>query len=196
MVLSTTLASAEDGRATRALASSRPVATGAVLLALACALGLLEASLPPLPVTPWLRFGFSNIAVVVALALGGASMAAVVGIGRVVLVSLATGAIFTPVFAMAATGAAFSVTTMWVVSRVPGLSPVGWSSAGSAAHVIGQFLAAALLLGSPGVVVLAPPSVALAVVFGAIVGSLARSIISRVQNEWTRERGRGETTPR
>lgn len=173
-------ASARTGR----LAPSRSVALGASLLAVACVLGLVEASLPALPVAPWLRLGFANIAVVVALAAGSARMAAAVSAGRVLIVGLATGSLFTPIFAMSAAGAVAALVVMVLVRRaIAGLSPVGWSAAGSVAHVLGQFGAAALLLGTGGVFALVPPSALAAVAFGAVVGSLARIAVSHIAGE-------------
>jgi len=170
--MASTLASAEAVSA-RVATPSRAVATGAVLLAVACVLGLVEASLPALPVAPWLRLGFANIAVVIALALGGFSTAAAVSIGRVVVVALFTGTLLSPAFAMSATGALAALLAMAAAKSFGSrLSLVGWSAAGSVAHVIGQFTAAALVLGTTNVFVLAPLSAMLALVFGVVVGSL------------------------
>lgn len=176
--MSSTLASTEA--VARPVRASSGVVLAASLLATACVLGLVEASLPSLPVVPWLHLGLANIAVVVALVLGGGRMAAAVSLSRVFVVSLATGTLFSPAFALAFAGAAASLSVMLLARRlVPGLSPVGWSAAGSAAHVVGQFCAAALLLGTGSVIALAPPSVLVALVFGALIGSLAALIVSR-----------------
>ena len=178
--MDSTLASA-DAVSVRMKAPSRVVALGAVLLAVACVLGLVEASLPALPVAPWLRLGLANIAVVVALALGGLRSAATVSIGRVVIVALATGTLLSPAFTMSAAGAVAALLAMAAAKAFgPRLSLVGWSAAGSVAHVIGQFAAAALVLGTGSVVVLAPPSALLALVFGVVVGSLALVAVSRI----------------
>lgn len=178
--MSSTLASA-DARGVRPVVASRTVAIGAVLLAVACVLGLVETSLPPLPVLPWLRLGLANIAVVVALATTGARTAASVSIGKTVIVGLATGSLFSPAFAMSFAGAVSSLVVMIVVrSLLSGSSPVGWSASGSVAHVAGQFVIAAVTLGSASVFVLAPPSAIVALVFGVVVGSLARVAVSRI----------------
>lgn len=162
-------------------APSRRVTTTALLLAGACVLGLVEAALPGIPLLPWLRFGLANIAVVVALAAFGIRVAAVVSIGRVLIVSLATGSLATPAFAMALAGALLSLLVMWLLaSRSPGLSAVGWSAAGSAAHVVAQFAVAGALLGTHSLLLLAPPSVLAALLFGALTGSLARLLVSRL----------------
>lgn len=179
--MASTLASAEAVTSPSTLRPSRELALTASLLAVACVLGLVEASMPSLPVAPWLRLGLANIAVVVAFALGSGRSAAIVSLGRVALVGLATGSLFTPLFAMATAGAVASLAAMWAARRlIPGLSPAGWSAAGSAAHVLGQFGAAAMLLGTGSIIALAPPSVLVSLAFGAIIGSLAQVAVSRV----------------
>ncbi|MDO8880013.1 MAG: Gx transporter family protein [Coriobacteriia bacterium] len=157
------------------------VAYASALLATAVVLGLVESSLPPVALLPWLRIGLANIAVVVALLLCGARVAALVSGGRVVVIGLLTGTIASPVFAMAATGAALSLGVMVVLQRsLPSLSPVGLSAAGSVGHMFGQFLVAALVLGSSSVFVLAPPSVLVALAVGAATGLVAGSVVSRI----------------
>lgn len=178
--MGSTLASAEPA-AVRPMATTRAVATGAVLLAVACVLGLVESALPPLPVLPWLRLGLANIAVVVSLALAGSRTAAVVSIGKTMIVALATGSLFSPVFGMSLAGALASLLVMIAVrALLPGTSPLGWSAAGSVAHVAGQFAAASVTVGTAAVLTLAPPSALVALVFGILVGSLARVAVSRV----------------
>lgn len=178
--MSSTLASAEAAGIRPAVAS-RAVAVGAVLLAVACVLALVESALPPLPVLPWLRLGLANIAVVVALAVVGGRTAWAVSIGKTVIVGLATGSLFSPAFAMSFAGAVASLSAMIVVrSLLSGSSPVGWSAAGSVAHVLGQFAVAAVTVGSASVFVLAPPSAFVALVFGVVVGTLARIAVSRI----------------
>lgn len=158
------------------------VARGSALLAVACVLGLVESWLPGMPLTPWLRLGLANIPVVVALAMGAPRMAASVSVGRLVIVGLASGSLATPASAMAAAGALASLLVMWALSRrAVRLTPVGWSAAGSAAHVVAQFIAAGAILGTWSVLRLAPPSVLVALFLGAVIGTLARIVVSRVR---------------
>lgn len=160
---------------------SRRVTTGSGLLAVACVLGLVEAAMPGLPLAPWLRLGLANIAVVVALAVADGATAAVVGLGRVVIVGLATGTLGTPVGLIAIAGATASLGVMWALSsRGDVFSLVGWSAAGSAAHVLAQLLVAGSLVGSWSLMALAPVSVLIALPLGALTGLLARTIVSRL----------------
>jgi heptaprenyl diphosphate synthase len=169
-------------RGAAGIARSRRIAETAMLIGAACVLSVVESSLPPLAAPmPWLRVGLANVAVVTALAYGGLSMAAAVSIGRLVIVGLATGDLAGPGSVVAASGALCSLVVMGVLAhhrRV--FTPVSWSAAGAAAHVLGQFAAAAALLGSTDVWRLAPPSGLLALPFGALVGAIASTVTSRL----------------
>ncbi|MCK8114018.1 Gx transporter family protein [Anaerosoma tenue] len=166
---------------TRGSVVSRRVAVGSGLLAVACVLGLIEAAMPGLPLAPWLKLGLANIAVVVALAVADGATAAVVSLGRVVIVGLATGTLGTPVGLIAAAGAIASLGVMWALSsRGDAFSLVGWSAAGSAAHVLAQLVIAGPLVGSWSLMALAPASVLIALPLGALTGYLARTIVSRL----------------
>ncbi len=85
------------------MVGSRATALTAMLLAVATALGYAEAVLLPALPVPGLKLGLANVAVVIALAVLGPARAAVVSVGRVFLVALATG--------KSMTGAADPVTT-------------------------------------------------------------------------------------
>lgn len=179
--MASTLAYAEVASAA-ACSPSRRVALSAGLLATACVLGLLEAALPGVPFAPWLRLGLANIAVVIALAVFGGRTAALVSLGRVTVVGLATGSLLSPGSVMALAGALAALGAMWLVLRfIPGTTPVGWSAAGSAAHVLAQFVAASALLGSSAVIALAPASMLAALLLGVFVGYLALIVVSRLR---------------
>lgn len=177
--MDSTLASARQGVSAGV---SRDLTVTAGLLAIACVLGLLEAALPGIPLAPWLRLGLANIAVVVALAISGGRMALAVSLGRVVIVGVAAGTLGSPAFVIGGAGALASLAVMWVLARVgDAFSPVGWSAAGAAVHVLAQFLAASAVLGSWGILTLAPVSMLLALPLGALTGALARTIVSRLR---------------
>jgi len=176
-----TLASAEIPAARLVSDSTRRTAIGAALLACACVLGLVESSLPAVLPVPWLRLGLANVAVVAALVLAGRRAALLVAVGRVVLVGLVSGTLGGPVTLIAAAGALASFGVMCLLASFgTRYSMVGWSAAGSAAHVVAQFGAAALVLDSGALLVLAPASVIVALGLGVATGTLARSIVSRL----------------
>jgi heptaprenyl diphosphate synthase len=153
----------------------------AALLALAAVLGLAESLwLPALPV-PGMRIGLANIAVVIALVVLGPLDALFVSLARVVIVGLATGTLLGPISAMSLAGALSSWAVMSLLrSRGRVFSVVGWSVGGSAASVLAQLLAAAVVAATPAVLVLAPVTLALSLPSGLAVGLLSRPLISRI----------------
>jgi heptaprenyl diphosphate synthase len=168
-------------RPTRSFADARTLASTALLIALGAMLGIVEGSVvPPLPV-PGVRIGLANIAVVLALALLGPGPALQVGLGRVLIVALASGTLGGPTFAMAIFGALAAWGVMTALARVaPAVSPLGWSVAGAAAHVLVQLVVAAVLLGTVAPMLMAPLSLALALACGLAVGYSARLLLSRL----------------
>lgn len=167
---------------------ARTVTIAAALLGAACLLSAVEAMLPPLAGVPWLRIGLANIAVVVALLVAGPGTALTVSAGRLVVSGVLGGTLGGPAFVMASAGAAASLAVMRVLSRRPNLTAVGWSAAGAVAHVTGQFVAATVLMSSPWLLALLPASGLVALAFGALVGHLARTVSSRLPQEYSRVR--------
>jgi heptaprenyl diphosphate synthase len=152
-----------------------------MLLAVATALGYAEAVLMPSLPVPGLKLGLANVAVVVALAVLGPGRAAVVSLGRVLLVALATGTLGGPAMALALSGAVASWTVMALMARQKDtFSVIGWSLAGAAAHAVGQLLVAVIVTGSAAPIMLLPLALALSLVTGTVVGLLAHLLISRV----------------
>lgn len=160
---------------------SRAAVETALLLSLAAVLGYAESLLlPPTPVAG-LRLGIANLAVIVALVRLGPARAAVVSLGRVVIVGLATGTLAGPMGMLSAGGAVASWTVMTLLWRAgERFSPVGWSVAGAATHVLAQIAIASLLIGSTAPVSLVPLSLALSLPTGLAVGLCARVVISRI----------------
>jgi len=176
----------------RARAVAGPVAdrvtVTAALVGAACLLSAVESMLPPLGGLPWLRIGLGNIAVVVALLIAGPRTAMAVSVGRLAVMSVLAGTLGGPAFVLASAGAAASLVTMWVLSRRPHLTAVGWSAAGAVAHVGAQFGAASLLLSSPWLLALLPATGLVALSLGALVGHLALTVSARLPLEYSRVR--------
>lgn len=166
----------------RSRASARRVAFEAALVALAVTLGLVETLIvPPLPV-PGLRLGLANLAVLLALRTGGAGCAARVSLVRVALVGMAAGTILGPTGVLSLAGALASLVAMALVARLgrDRFSLIGWSLAGSAAHVVGQILAACMIAGTAAPALLAPVSLAVSLPTGLLIGYSARLLLSRI----------------
>ncbi len=161
-------------------AKTRALTAAALLMALASILGLLEAACPA-PV-PGARLGLANVAVVLALVMLGPSRALAVSLGRVAIVSLATGTAGGPVFMLAVAGALASWGVMCLVMRlVPSATIVGVSAAGGVSHVFSQLVIASILAGTAGVFAVGTVSVSAGLLFGIATGLIARLVISRVQ---------------
>lgn len=165
--------------------STRHITMTAALLGAACLLAMVESIMPPVVGVPWLRLGLANAAVVVALLVVGRRAAFAVSGGRVLLAAVFGGTFAGPVFAMSVSGATASLLVMWLLSKRPGLTAVGWSAAGAVAHVAGQFFLAAVLLSSPWLLTLFPASALVALAFGALVGHLAMVVVSRLPAQWS-----------
>lgn len=170
-------------RSTRTFADTRILTGTALLVAVGTILGLVESALiAPLPV-PGVRIGLANVTVVLALALFGRASALRVAVLRVVIVALATGTIAGPAFALALGGAVSAWAVMAAVAAIPSVSAIGRSVAGAAAHVGAQLLLAALLVGNPSTLLLAPVSLALALPCGLTIGYCARLLLTRLPLE-------------
>jgi len=163
------------------LTSARLTALTAMLLAVATVLGYVEAVLlPSLPV-PGLKLGLVNVVVVIAIATVGPWRAAVVSLGRVLLVGLATGTLGGPVTLLALSGAIASWAVMSLMARQgKTFSVIGWSTAGSCAHGAAQLLAATVITASAAPLMLMPLVLALSLVTGIVVGFIAHLLLSRI----------------
>lgn len=160
---------------------SRDISVTAVLMALGACLGYAESVLLPALPIPGVRLGLANLAVVVALTTVGRSNALVVSLGRVLLVALATGSLAGPAQAMSLAGAVAAWGVMAALSaRGDTFSPVGWSLAGSAAHVLAQLAVASWLVGSSAPLLMMPLSLGASVPAGLAVGYSARLLVSRI----------------
>ncbi|MDO8963050.1 MAG: Gx transporter family protein [Coriobacteriia bacterium] len=168
-------------RPTPSSAETGALVATAMLVAVAAVLGLLESAVfPPLPV-PGVRLGVANLAVVLALAYLGPRRALQVSLGRVLIVGLAAGTLGGPGALMALAGALASWGAMSALARwAPDVSPLGWSVAGAAIHVLAQLAAAAVLAGTPAPLLLAPISLGLALACGLAVGYCASLLLSRL----------------
>ncbi|MCX8006791.1 MAG: Gx transporter family protein [Coriobacteriia bacterium] len=159
--------------------AARALASDAVMLALACALGLVESWVPsPLP---GVRLGLANAATLVVLLKWGWRPALRVTFARVLLVGMLAGTLGGPAFLLSAAGAAASVAAMACAARARGLSPMGISAMGAFAHVAAQLTAAAFVVSTGAVVTLATPALLSCLPLGLATGAVAGALISRTE---------------
>ena len=132
------------------------IATLALLISAAFVLASLERLLPN--PAPMIRLGLGNIMTLVAFVVLGVRGGAWVTVGRVALVSLVWGGIFSPTAVLSVVGGFCSLIIMVPMVKMGGrFSLYGISLAGAYAHVLGQLLVASFVyVGSAGLFYLLP----------------------------------------
>ena len=158
------------------------ITTLALLVAGAFALASMERVVPnPFPM---IRLGLGNIMTLVAFATLGATGGAWVTAGRVGLVALLWGGVFSPTAVLSAAGGAASLAVMVPLLLSRRFSLYGISMGGAYAHILGQLTVAALLyVRSPGLIALLPVMGTAAIVTGLfnawIAGRLTTALAGR-----------------
>lgn len=163
---------------------SKRIAEVSIFTASAVVIYVIETFIPrPLP---WLRFGFSNIIVLIALYLLGFKPALLVAGLKSILGALILGNLFTPAFLFSISGGIVSLSIMaLLLSLFPHLfSPLGISIWGAAAHNLIQLLIASLLfIGRLEVLHLFPFFIILAVVTGTITGIISLLVLKTLMRQ-------------
>ena len=146
--------------------------------ALAIAIHILEAAFPsPLP---GVKPGLANVVTVVVYLRYGLRMAAWVALLRVLVGSLLIGTFLSPTFLLSATGAVLSLLTLGLVGSVGKrmVGALGLSVAAALAHMSGQiWVAYTLFIPHPAILNLAPLLLTAALIFGAVSGIIAASLV-------------------
>lgn len=155
-----------------------------VLAAFALVLGYLETFIP-IPI-PGVKLGLANIAILLCFMRVDAAAALFVTLLKVLAQGLLFGSPLTFAYSLVGSLAAFAV--MALTSRIPDMPMVMVSIGGALAHIAGQMLVAAALLGSRFVWLAAPALMVAALVTGCLCGVLAQRL-DRVLDE--REDGDG-----
>lgn len=156
----------------------------AVLTALALALSMVERLLPvtALIPLPGLRLGLANLVTVFALCRLSGREALLILVARCLLGAIGGGNLTALAFSL--TGGLLALGLMALLLRCSGLSLVGVSMAGAAAHNIGQILAAMAVLSSRAPLVYLPPLLLASVVTGAVTGAVSALLVKRVPWKW------------
>ena len=154
--------------------------TLAMLIAGAFALASLERIFPnPFPMV---RLGLGNIMTLAAFMIMGVSGGVWVSVGRVALVALLWGGLFSPAAVLSVAGAAASLVVMVPLLISGRFSIYGISMGGAYAHVAGQLVVASLLyVRSPGLLYLVPVMGTAAIatgIFNAYVASKLATAVS------------------
>jgi heptaprenyl diphosphate synthase len=159
----------------------RRLTQGAVLIALALVLSIIERWIPLdliVPI-PGIKLGLANIVTLFALLRLSPLDAAIILVVRSLIMGLITGP-STLMFSLA--GGTLALLVMWFLSRWEGkaFSMIGISLAGAAAHNIGQISVAVLLLSEPLLLMMyLPPLLLASMVTGTLTGIAAFPIAAR-----------------
>ena len=150
--------------------TTKKIALGAVLTALALGLSTLENLFPisfliPLP---GVKLGLANIVTVFALYELGALPALLILIGRCFLGALFAGNFNALLFSLM--GGVLAMLVMIALKHLPALSIYGVSIGGAAAHNVGQICAAMITLGNTLVLGYLPLLLAVSLFTGTLTG--------------------------
>ena len=153
--------------------TTKKLALGAVLTALALGLSTLESLFPVsvLVPLPGIKLGLANIVTVFALYRLGDIPALAILIARCLLGAMFAGNASALLFSLM--GGVLAMLTMIVLRRVRGLSVYGVSIAGAAAHNIGQICAAMVVLGGTAVLGYLPVLLGVSLITGTLTGFVA-----------------------
>lgn len=149
----------------------------ALLTAMALALAYIERFIPlelivPLP---GVKIGLANIVTLVALYFFGAGTAFAILIVRCLLGAMFSGTLTALLYSLV--GGLLAMTVMALSKKLPFISVYGVSILGSAAHVVGQIVAACILLRSISVFLYLPMLLCTAAVTGMFTGAVSAASI-------------------
>lgn len=159
----------------RIIATQR-LARISLLSALALVLSYIETMIP-LPVAlPGVKLGLANVAVVVALLGLDMRAAAAVAVVKVMASGFLFGSPMMLMYSLGGTALAFAGSA--AASRIPGLGAVATCMVAAILHNAGQIAVAALLLGTPSVLLSLPPLALAACATGFVTGAVAAGVLA------------------
>lgn len=159
----------------------REVTNIALLTAMALAISLLEHMIPiPIPI-PGAKLGFSNMIILITLAIYGFKSSLLVGILKSFLLMLITGSV--SAFFYSIIGAIFSAIAMYVsleyLSKVT--SFIGISEIGAFFHNLGQIIVAIIFMSNVKMIIYFPALVIMGVFTSFFVGLSVNYVIDHMK---------------
>ena len=158
--------------------TSNRVALYGLLIALAFVLSYVETLFPVYLGAPGVKLGLANLVTVIALYGLGVKEAFAINVVRVLLSGFTFGNMSSILFGMA--GAVLSLFLMAVCKKLRLFDMTGISIIGGVAHNIGQFLVAAFVTKTFGVLSYLPVLLIAGTVAGALIGLLGGIILKRI----------------
>jgi heptaprenyl diphosphate synthase len=150
-----------------------------LLTAMALALHVLEALLPPLTAIPGVKPGLANIMTLVTMALLGPGDALAVLLARVVLGSLIAGQVTAIGYSLAGGLPAYAL-LLALYRRFPRRQLWVLSVLCAIVHNLGQIALAVLVTGTAAIVWYLPVLLISGILAGAFTGALAQLVLSRL----------------
>ena len=163
-------------------ADSRQMLIAALLTAMAIALSIFETAFSPVLFLPGIKVGLANIVIIIGLYIFPLRVTFLVLMLRIVLSGLLMGTLFSAAFLIGGTGALLSFAAMLLAKRIEGISAMGVSMLGAAAHNAGQIVTASLLINNYALFYYLPFAIMLSVPIGFVTGFIAEIGIKTMQN--------------
>lgn len=163
-------------------ASTKQIALGAVLTALALGLSVMENMFPVTAVIPLpgVKLGLANIVTLFALYQLGSRSALSILIARCLLGSLFAGNVSALLFSLM--GGLAAMLVMIGLTHFRRLSVFGVSIGGAAAHNIGQIGAAIITLGDTAVLGYLPVLLGVSLITGTVTGLVTALLFRAMKN--------------
>lgn len=151
------------------------------LLAVAIILNVLESWINVIPV-PGAKIGLANIVTLVVLILYNPKDSILLVVMRVVIVSLLTGRLLSPVFYMSLSGGIFASIAMALIYKLNFFGIPGVSIIGSLFHTLGQIVAGIFVIGSVAVIGYLPIMLAISIPAGIVTGVITVKFLEVLKN--------------
>ena len=164
----------------------RRVALDGILVALAMLFSYIETFIPFNFGVPGIKLGLANLVVLLGLTFLPAVDVLLISVVRIVLSSLLFGNVMSLWYSLA--GGLLSFLCMWLLTRREGYSIIGISMAGGVMHNVGQIITAAIIVKTLQLTWYLPVLLVAGLVTGAIIGTVARLLMPRVQKVLDRYR--------
>ena len=160
--------------------TTKQLTTMALLTAIALAIHVAEAQIPPLVAIPGVKLGLANIITVYAAFSIGGGAAAMILIARILLGSMFGGGVMSLMYSLA--GGVLCLIVTLLLRRLLTIKQI-WVAGvlGAIAHNIGQILVAVVVTGTPSIVSYLPILLISGVITGTFTGFAAQAVVNRLE---------------
>ena len=159
--------------------TTKQLTTMALLTAIALAIHVAEAQIPPFVAIPGVKLGLANIVTVYAAFSIGGGAAAMILIARILLGSMFGGGVVSLLYSLA--GGILCLLVTLLLRRMLTVRQI-WVAGvfGAVAHNIGQILVAIVVTGTPSIVSYLPILLISGVLTGIFTGLAAQAVVNRL----------------